>query len=236
MKQLYWKVGGAGLALSAAIGGTLAIAADHKDSTVLAMEANAASDINDVYAWMSADEAKVNLVMTVLPFAADGATFSPNVDYAIHVASAAAFGGAATNTDIICRFASATSAQCWVGDEAYVTGDPSATAGIESDGVKVFAGLRKDPFFFNLDGFVNAVGTVKTVAGDLDFDANGCPAVGAENSAALVNQLQTDEDGSEATDDFATANTLAIVLEIDKALLTDGGPILAVWASTHEQP
>ena len=52
---------------------------------------------------------------------------------------------------------------CWLGTDEYVTGDASAITGLTSaDGkLKVFAGLRADPFFFNLDGFHHAEATVE---------------------------------------------------------------------------
>lgn len=227
-----------GIAVASVIGGSIAIGADHRDSTTLAMAANSAADINDVYAWMTADAAKLNLVMTVQPFAAAGASFSPNVQYVFHVTSQASYGATATNTDIICEFASATSVECWVGATGYVTGDPSATAGLSSaDGkIKIFAGQRNDPFFFNLDGFKTAVTTVKGAAGMLTFDVANCPNVNAGTSTVLVGQLQADEDASPAEDDFAGANIAALVIQLDKTLVTGGGPVLGVYASTHTKP
>ena len=55
--------------------------------------------------------------------------------------------------------------------------------------------------------------------------------------AALVGTLK--ETGSTAnpartvTDDFATAQGLVIVVQVDRALLTKGGPAVSVWASTN---
>lgn len=236
MKKFAWTA----IALSVAIGGSVAYAADHRDSEFLAMAANSAADINDVYAWTNANASKLNLVMTIQPFAAASAGFSSNVQYVFHVTSQETYGAATSEeTDIICEFASDTSVQCWVGDAAYVTGDPSDEAGVESgDGkVKVFAGQRKDPFFFNLDGFKNAVSTVKAAAAGLSFDEANCPAVDAPTSGVLVGQLQHDADGvSGPTDDFATANVVALVIQVDKNLVNGGGDILGVWGSTHEKP
>ena len=59
--------------------------ADHNDSTTLATRAM--GDINDVYAWMSADGGKVNLVMTVSPADPGDRTFGPSVQYVFHVTS-----------------------------------------------------------------------------------------------------------------------------------------------------
>ncbi|MCE9578872.1 MAG: DUF4331 domain-containing protein [Deltaproteobacteria bacterium] len=212
-------------------------AADHKDSDALAMAANHAADLNDVYAWMTADASKVNLVMTVAPFAAAGDTFGTDILYAFHV-NAQAFGSMTPDpeTKIICKFASNTSVQCWVGANEYVSGDPSAAAGISStDGkVKVFAGLRADPFFFNLDGFKHTVATVQGATLPPD-DGKGCYNLGALGPT-VAGLLSKDTAGTAAgTDTFAGAKTLAIVVQVDKTLLTaTGKPILSVWASTNQ--
>jgi hypothetical protein len=240
VKQLAWKAGVAGLGLSAALwGGSIAFGADHRDSTLIGMAANSAADINDVYAWMSTDAGDLNIAMTVQPFAAAGATFSADTQYVFHVTSRASYGATTVEeTLVICEFASATSAQCWVGDEAYLSGDPSAEAGItDTDSrVRLFAGQRNDPFFFNLDGFKATVTIVKGAAGGLTFDEANCPAVDAGTSAALRTQLQNDDPAdAEVNDDFAGANIAAIVLTIDKTLVNRGGPILGVWASTHDK-
>lgn len=241
MKQLAWKAGVAGLGLSAAlVGGSIAFGADHRDSTLIGMAANSAADINDVYAWMSSDAGDLNIAMTVQPFAAAGATFSADTQYVFHVTSRASYGAATVEeTLVICEFASATSAQCWIGDEVYLSGDPSDEAGITDaeSRVRLFAGQRNDPFFFNLDGFRATVNIVKGAAAGLTFDAANCPALDANTSAALRNQLQNDDppDGA-VNDDFAGANIAAIVLTLDKTLVNRGGPILGVWASTHDKP
>ncbi len=213
--------------------------ADHVDSPAAA--ADPLNDIADYFAWMSADAAKVNMVLTVNPFASDGTSFGDASQYTFHVHSRADFGATdETEARIICQFYDVNAIECWVLDDAgtvvdYVTGDPSTEAGITSDSgaVRVFAGLRDDPFYFNLDGFLRTVDTVRSAAGSLTFDEGGCPTVDAATSAELVRQLTTDADDSPATDDLQDTNILALVVQIDKALVSAGGPILATWASTH---
>jgi hypothetical protein len=97
----------------------------------------------------------------------------------------------------------------------------------------VFAGLRADPFFFNLAGFKNAVSTVEGAL-PLPADEAGCPQIDGPTGAALRSQLMTAPDGGPAQDFFAPLNGLAIVVSVDKALVTKGGPILSTWASTHK--
>ena len=52
-------------------------------------------------------------------------------------------------------------------------------------------------------------------------------------SDALVGQLQHGMDGAGASNTFAGSSVLSLVVEVDKALVTGGGPIVGVWGSTH---
>jgi hypothetical protein len=187
---------------------------------------------------MNGDASKVNLVMTVVPFAGPGATFSDAVQYVFHVNSSAGYGQAQTESLIICQFPNGdpASAECWGGGQ-HVNGDATPTAGLVSSNgkFKVFAGLRDDPFFFSLDGFKEAVATVKSAAPSLTFDSNGCPNVNGPTSEALVGQLQSDGHGHSPVNTFAGANVMAIVIQIDKALVSSGGSTLGIWASTHRR-
>jgi hypothetical protein len=209
-----------------------ALSADHQDSP--ATMAAPTADINDVYSWV--DGTNVVLAMTVYPAAPTGALFDDNVQYVFHTASVASFGGAnPTNVDVIATFDATQKIKLWVGTSEYVTGDASSTSGLASaDGkVKVFAGLRADPFFFNLDGFKNTVATVESVAGGLTFDDAGCPALNAGQETLLVGQLGSAPDGGPAVNHFATFNGLAIIVSVDKTLLDKGGPIMSVWSGTY---
>ncbi len=210
-------------------------AADHTDGP--AVKADATSDITDVYAWMSADKAKVSLVMNVYPFAPAGSKFSDAVYYVFHLNSAPGFGMAATETKIICGFDAAQKISCWVGSTETVTGDASAVAGLASASgkTKVFAGLRDDPFFFNFTGFKATTAAVMAAAPALTFDATGCPALTTAQSTALVGQLSHGTAGAPAVNDFAGKNVQSIVIEVDTTLVTPGGKILGVWASTHKK-
>jgi hypothetical protein len=250
-------------------------AADHLDSTSLAT--NPLADINDVYAWMNGNGAKVTLAMTVSPLDDGARSFGPSVQYVFHVRRYPPFdeGGfpdtvaeifGAEESKVICTFESNTAGKCWVVDPSnkvldYVEGDFSAAAGKSSVGgkLKVFAGRRSDPFFFNLAGFLTARhelmklcggGTEAACPGALAtgglLDAAGCPrnAPGAliEPIAA---QLSTTQDGTgdsvlgpfcpaNQADCFAGRNVLAIVVEFDKTLIaSDDKPLLSVYGSTH---
>ena len=252
LKKLALAGGAAALGLAALLIAPSSHAADHGDSPTLAN--NPMADINDVFAWMTPDLTKVNLVMTISPFD-DGrgpqATpttpstrhFGPSILYTFHVNSVPGFGMAGTETKVICRFNSDTDGECWVRDKAYVHGDPSNTAGVAStDGsVKMFAGLRSDPFFFNLQGFHDAISTVGTLAGTLTFDTSGCPQISDAQGLALRNALKEPASAmamapcpTNNADCFVDKNVKAIVLQVDKTLLNSGtNTMLSVWASTN---
>jgi len=207
-------------------------AADHIDAP--GTTADPTADITDVYAWMNTDADKLNLVMNVHHMAGTDATFSEAVAYVMHVNSSTAFGAAQTETTVICQFYTADRIECWAGDE-YVTGDPSDTDGIESasGNMRVFAGRRDDPFFFELTGFRATVTAAVAAAPTLTFDTEGCPDIDDTTSAALVAQLSHGMNGAAASNTFAGSSILSIVVQLDKTVVDEGGPVLSVWGSTH---
>jgi hypothetical protein len=183
---------------------------------------------------MAPDANKLNLIMDVTPFAGEDSKFSDAVQYVFHVNSSAGYGMPQQETTILCQFNSASDIECWAGNE-YLKGDASATVGLTSTSgkMRVFAGLRDDPFFMEFSGFTNAVSTVVGAASSLTFDSEGCPAVDAATSGVLVGQLQSGIGGVAATNTFAGANVLSLTIQIDKDLVNRGGSILGVSASTH---
>lgn len=211
-------------------------AADHADGP--AAKADPSADITDVFAWMSADATKVYLVMDLVRNATAASKFSDSVQYVFHTTSRASFGAPASpEVDVICTFSTAQKIQCWAGNAEYVTGDASNLNGITSaDGkLKVFTGLRDDPFFFNLAGFQATGAAVAGAASSLTFDAAGCPALDQATATTLVTQLQTAAGGGPPIDNFAKFNVLAIVVALDKSIVTKNGPIVGVWGSTNRQ-
>jgi hypothetical protein len=197
LKKLAFLVGALGL------GATALLVASHKSHAADHIDAPAATatpmgDIADVYAWMTSDKTKLNLVMTISP-ADDGSRhFAPNILYVFHVTSYSAYAVpavAGTETKVICQFMSDTNGTCWVGDKEFVTGNPNATAGIASSDnkIRLFAGHRSDPFFFNLQGFRNTVKLVEAASGAnlVAVDGGGCPhAQGGVTNAQLGGLLQ----------------------------------------------
>jgi hypothetical protein len=218
----------------AAVGYSLtAESADHQDSP--ATTADPTADINDVYAFMSGTN-NVIFAMTVFPNAPQGAQFSNTVQYVLHTMSGMAFGMATSSVDIIATFDVSQVVSLWVGQSEFVTGNGSQAGGLTSaDGlVTVFTGLRADPFFFNLDGFKATVTDV-IAAEPLPTNDAGCPTLSAATSAILAKQLDSAPDGGPPGNHFATFNTLAIVVQVDKSLVTQGGPLVSVWGATYSK-
>jgi hypothetical protein len=213
------------------------------------------ADINDVYTWNTADGTAINLAMTVSPGDDGTRHFGPSVQYVFHVSSHPgadnmhAFPTPGTESKVICTFTSDTAGECWVvlGSTVkdYVKGDFGSTSGVSSaDGkVKVFAGHRGDPFFFNLAGFHVAQHAVE-MAGAIPVNAAGCPMVPEPTAAALRTALSTaqptDPDGlcaANQADCFLHFNVMAIVLQVDKTLLLQNtDKLLSVWGSSHATP
>ena len=142
---------------------------------------------------MSPDATTLYLVMDLVRDATPASKFSDSAQYVFHTTSRAKFGDPPSpEVDVICVFAASQTIQCWAGTQEYVTGDASAVGGITSaDGkLRVFAGLRDDPFFFNLAGFKETGKDVANAASSLTFDPAGCPQLDAATAGALVTQLQ----------------------------------------------
>jgi hypothetical protein len=216
---------------------SLARAADHGDGPQALADPSA--DITDLFAWMSNDGSKVYLVLDVTKGATVGSKFSTAIRYTFHVASRVHVGDAdgPHPVDVICTFDVAQRISCWVGNADYVSGDASNVAGVTSASgkVKVFAGLRDDPFFFNSGGFNAFAGVVAQNKGGFMRDAAGCPMIDNAASQAFLNLLKgSGLMGGQPIDNFAKLNVLSIVLSIDKTLLARDGNLIAVWAATHK--
>jgi hypothetical protein len=232
------------MALTAWLSAGAARAADHADGP--AVRADPTTDIADLFAWMSSDGMRLQLVLDVSP-AANKATskFSNAAKYAIHVHKSDKYFGTAKGAyDLICTFDVAQNISCWVIDKQqndkvleYVTGsasDPTKPLTSSDGKLQVFAGPRDDPFFFYLNGFTQTANAVTAAAGVLQFDANGCPQLPMTTSQQLV-QLLNGQAGGPAADHFHGMNVLSIVVSMDKLLVSDAAnPILGVWASTNK--
>jgi hypothetical protein len=217
--------------LTLALGGAplLATGADHLDAPALGGLTNMAGefsphsehgdrDINDVYVFQGANASRTVLAMTTNPAANFfGAEFGTNVRYIINVdrdgdarqdlAYVWRFyepNGSGAQEYAVVRYTGANNARRLVNGLVIGSGWTSGSGvGTAKGNAKVFAGLRSDPFFFDLTGFV---GTVFNVGDDnldvLDGDHN---------------------------DFFAGLNTNAVVIEVSDDSL--GGDI-GVWGAT----
>lgn len=134
------------------------------------------ADIADIYTWT--DSSNLNMVYTFAgPSAGTLAGFyDPNVRYRIHVSN-----GGRTDDDeylIVAQFGTGQG-----GNGIKVDGLPGVTGSFigpveriltAPNGVKVYAGLRSDPFFFDVLGFreTNSTGNL-ALRNDRDFFRNG---------------------------------------------------------------
>jgi hypothetical protein len=196
---------GAALALAAAAAVVPRLrAADHRDSAVLTD--NPAQDIADVYSFRSpADPSRVVLAMTVSgltpPAEATTTYFDPTILYQFKIDT----NGDAVEDRVIQAYVTGTGAEqrvhfrgpvappatgtttrlADVDDAAVVQISTDATARTASgDGLTVFAGVRDDPFFFDLAQFRAIVGGQATA-----FNDPGTDAFAGTNVLAFVVEL-----------------------------------------------
>lgn len=191
---------------------------DHKDGP--SSIADHAADIADLYAWHDAAAGTLTVAMTFAGFGAPGqaATFDPEVLYSVHIDRAADANhfDQVADVDINIRFARNDRGEYGVQVENLPGASGPMSGKVETviadnGGRQVFAGLRDDPFFFDLDGFK------ATVAKD------------ASDSVLRFDHTH---------DSFAGTNVTAVVLQMQLADVTVAGtkPSLALWASSARKP
>ena len=221
-----WALAFSGFATALALA-TPVVASDHLDTP--AVIADPRADIGDIYAWMSPDARRLNLVMAIV-----GHSFSDRIAYVFHIDSGRRFGDTTRTIALACQFASAIAADCRLGTSDRARGDASALSGIESAArrFRVFAGLRDDPFFNNVRG-TRAAYTVATkmLAAGAGYDAASCPAFNGTQSAEILDAWRH-TDGGPAANFLKGWTPNSIVVSIDVAAINGGGPVLAVWGAT----
>jgi hypothetical protein len=215
------------LAMLAAL--PLVHASDHLDGPGVAADPQA--DITDVFAFTSPeDPTRVVLVMAVTPYASDASTFSPLVDYAFRVQDVAAIAPFTLDGvahDVVCEFGgSPQTVTCTAPGGLAATATVGDTNGgtTRRDGstMKVFAGMRSDPAFFDRQG---ALATIAT--GHASF--TGQNAFAGANVLAIVVEV--------------SSQVLTLTLDSGPSTpVTDAGdggqpppPILAVAAETNRR-
>lgn len=214
-----------------AIGGIL-FAADHIDAPAVTGTGNVSlgTDITDVYAFQSpADNSKMVFVINtqglMSPSASATAEFPGNTMYELNIDNSGdnvedlvlqclvkngklrVYGPVAPATTGTSSTVVASTPYAEAMVTAYSASSPST--GTSSQGVKVFAGPRDDPFFFDLKRFKEIIGGTATA-----FHAG------------------TTEDP--ATDAFAGTNVMSIVMEVPKSLLGSAATI-NVWAESKSK-
>ncbi len=161
-----------GAAVAAALVGGFAtmggevIAADHVDGP--AISSDPAADITDFYAWAEGDSVYAVVAFAGLSEAGTPAVYDPDVVYGIHVDND---GDGESDHDIWIRFGQADNGDWGVQVEG-LAGQGAVQGPVEETidaplGQRVFAGLRDDAFFFDLQGFQETLMT-----GDLSFDSS----------------------------------------------------------------
>jgi hypothetical protein len=218
----------------ALVGGDVAIAADHAESP--GADADPAGDLADVFLFISPENPK-RLVGALtfggrpLPRSRTDIIYcDPKLIYVLNIGRANA-AGAFTNqpvVKVVARFGKSDTGRCGVqlenvpGAGGTFSG-PTETVLTSSSGLKAFAGMRNDPFFFDAEGYNGMVAA---------FD-NAAPAGGyLVNSFGLGTRARRDS--------FANRNITAVVFEMDLDVVApvSGGarPKIQAWATTARRP
>ena len=207
-------------------------AADHAESP--GADADPAADLADVFLFASPENparmvASITFGGRSLPRSRIDQQFycDPKVIYVLHIERADAAGSFASAplTKVVARFATSTqSGRCGVQLEN-VPGSGGIFSGpIEGvitspSGLRAFAGLRNDPFFFDAEGYNGMVAAF----------AGAAPAGGFVPTFFGLGQRAR-------RDSFANRNVSAIVFEMDTNTLAPAvngvRPKIRVWATT----
>lgn len=212
-KKTLTTIGAAMTVLTIGAAPFLANAADHLDAPSLgslsAGSLQGDRDLNDVYVFQGSNASKTVIAATVSPAAGllGPLAFGSNVRYSIHVDNTgdkvadvrfdARFGGPGSGPN------GKQTVNVTRNGTTIASGATGNTVKVAGNG-KLFAGLRSDPFFFDLLGFRGSLGL-------------------GPNTNTLCD--------ANPTDFFATLNTLAIILEVPDGML---GRNIGVWATTEQ--
>jgi hypothetical protein len=225
------------LAGGAVLGTRQLVASDHMDTPEV--ELNPRLDINDVYVFPGASADRIVLVLTTSsPIVGQNASFDPNVLYQFKidnngdakedlVIQATFDEGSGANQRMTLRGPAAPEASlAGTNMSRLLTTGTSTVVNVgqssgSTTGMQVFAGLRRDPFFIDLEQFFKIVPDRRPSTGPL--------------STPLTQQATSFR--SPGVDLLGTlnANALSIVLEMPKSQLvtsTASDARIGVWATT----
>jgi hypothetical protein len=209
-------------------------ASDHQDTPEV--ELSPRMDINDVYAFPGSSPDRIALVLTtsspITPAQSAAAGFDPNLLYQLKIDNTGdgvedkvfqvTFTGTGSAQEVTVRGPVAPAQtgpmNTIVAAAPTLTGATNTTVG-SAAGLQAFAGIRDDPFFLDLEQFFRIVPDRKPVSGPLS-QLPDQPSAGAFRPAG------------QAMDYLRGLNTLAIVLELPSAMLTDGGTRkIGIWGT-----
>jgi hypothetical protein len=218
---------------------TRALASDHQDTPEV--ELSPRLDINDVYAFPGSSPSRIALLVTtsspLTPAASTGATFDPDILYQIKVDNT---GDAVEDLVLQFTFTGTGSAQqvhlrgplapartgtgTTVLDVTPAVSGPINTVLGSPSSIQLFAGLRDDPFFIDLEQFFRIIPDRRPVQGPLS-------KIGPKPEASAF------RGPGEAVDFLAGLNALALAVELPVAMLLAPGtsgsdPSFGVWATT----
>jgi len=224
-----------GLLIARGSGPTIAGAADHLDAPGLTPPGgDLRTDLTDVYAFRNG--ANSVLVMNVNGLTAPGkpglfARSAPSVaktkavSYYFRVDNN---GDAVADHNIRIQFGKPRGAgqvqpmRLTLDGKPLVTGWSSPFGQVKiysGSDAKAFAGMRDDPFFFDLNGFINILAALDVLGLDTDPTNNAKSLIGCTGKR---------------TDTFAGTNVSSIVLELPSAMLTGADSKIGIWATTNK--
>jgi hypothetical protein len=214
-----------------------AAASDHQDTPEV--ELSPRLDINDVYAFPGSSPDRLVLAVTtsspLTPASSVNAAFDPDILYQIKVDNTGdavedlviqfTFEGTGSGQHIVMRGPvppAQIGARTSLVDAAPTLGGAINVVLGSASGVQLFAGLREDPFFIDLEQFFKIIPDRAPVTGPLS-------KIGPKPQASAFR--------NPGIDFLAGINALAIVVELPEAMLLPPGgggadPQIGVWATT----
>ena len=213
----------------------VAFASDHQDTADV--ELNPSQDMTDFYAFPGATSDRIALVLNswpvITPAQANTVTFDRNLLYQIKIDNTGdavedkvlqiTFTGTGANQQVEVRGPMAPPVAGAMNntvstDAPVVTGAINTTLGTSS-GIQVYAGVRDDPFFIDLEQFFRILPDRKPVTGAL-------AALPSTPSASAFRPA------GQAVEFLNGFNVLSIVIELPTAMLTAGGTSkLGLWGT-----
>jgi hypothetical protein len=210
------------------------VASDHQDTPEV--ELSPRSDINDVYAFPGSSADRTVLAVTTSSPIAGGsngaAAFDPNLLYQIKIDNTGdgvedrviqftvRGEGSAQVVEMRGPVAPAvTGIRTRIVESASMIRGPINSVINGANGIQLFAGLRDDPFFIDLEQFFRIIPDRK-------------PATGALSMLPETPTASAWRPAGTAVDFLRGLNALAFVVELPTALLTEGGNArIGLWAT-----